>query len=76
MAQCGCILLCNTVYMGMTITNCWKMFRYGVKRDQYINFIVIREFLEQLAMDCFSNPFTTDTGTQLNNIPSLCDIDK
>ena len=33
--QCGCLRLCTTVAMGMTITNCWKLFRYGVKRDNY-----------------------------------------
>ena len=61
--------------MGMTINNCWKLFCYGVKRDHYDNFIGIRELLEQIAADCFNNPFTTDTGTPAKNIPSLDDID-
>ena len=43
-AQGGWVQLCTTVAMGMTITNCWKLFRYGVKRDHYGNFIGIREF--------------------------------
>ena len=30
--QYGWLWLCTTVAMGMTITNCWKLFRYGVKR--------------------------------------------
>ena len=61
--------------MGMTITNWWKLFRYGVNRDHYDNFIGIREFLEQLALDCFKNPFSTDTGTPANNIPPLDEVD-
>ena len=44
--QCGWIRLCTTVAMGMTITNCWKLFFCGVKRDHYEKFINIREFLE------------------------------
>ena len=61
--------------MGVTVTNCWKLFRYGVKRDHYDKFIGIMEFSERLAMDCFSNPFTTDTWTPEKNLPSLDDID-
>ena len=33
--QYGWLLLCTTVAIGMTITNCWKLFRYGVKREHY-----------------------------------------
>ena len=33
--QCGCLRLCMTVAMGMNITNFWKLFCYGVKRDNY-----------------------------------------
>ena len=73
--QYGWIRLCTTVAMGMTITNCWKLFRCGIKREHYDKFIGIREFSERLAMDCFSNPFTTDTGTLIKNIPSLDEID-
>ena len=43
--QCGWPRLCTTVAMGMTITNCWKLFRYGVKREHYDKLIGIREFL-------------------------------
>ena len=55
--QCGWIRLCKTVATGMTINNCWKLFRYGVKRDHYDKFIGIRELLERLAQYCFNNPF-------------------
>ena len=60
-AQCIWLCLCTTVHMGMTITNCWKLFCYGVKRDCCEKSIGIREFLEQLALDCFNNTFSTDT---------------
>ena len=73
--QCGLIRFFTTVAMGMTITNCWKLFLYGVKRDYYDVFIDIRELSERIAADCFNNTFTTDTGTLSNNIPSLGDID-
>ena len=58
------------------MTNCRKLFCYGVKRDHYDKFIGIRELLEQVAMDCFSNNFTTDIGTPAKNILSLDEIDK
>ena len=57
------------------ITNCWKLFCYGVKRYHYDKFIGIRKFLELIAVDCFNNNFTTDTGNLANNIPSLDNID-
>ena len=57
--------------MGMTITNGWKLFRYGVKRDHYEKIIGNREFSEQLSQDCFNNRFSTDSGTQGKNIPPL-----
>ena len=37
--QCGWIGLCKIVDRGMIITNSWKIFCYGVKRDQYEKFI-------------------------------------
>ena len=40
--QCGWLRLRTAVAMGMTITNCWKLFRYGVKRDHYEKLIGIR----------------------------------
>ena len=73
--QCGWIRLFTTIAMGTTITNSWKLFCYGVKTDRYNKFIGIREFLERIAVGCFNNPFTTDTGTPEKNIPSLDDID-
>ena len=42
--QCGWLRLFNTVAMGMTVTNFWKMFRFGFKRDDYDKFIGIRQF--------------------------------
>ena len=75
MTQRGWIWLCTNVDTGMTITNCWELFLYGVKRDHYENFIGIREFLEQITVDCFSNTFITDIGNPENNIPSFDSID-
>ena len=49
--QCGWMRLCMTVAMRMTITNCWKLFRYGFKRDHYEKLIGIKEFSERLAKD-------------------------
>ena len=48
--QCGWLRLCTTVSMGVTITNCWKLFLYGVKRDRYKNFTGIREFSERIPV--------------------------
>ena len=76
MMQCSWLQLCTTVDMGMKITNFWKLFCCRINMEHYKKFIVIREFSERLAMDCFSNPFTTYTGTPANNIPSLNEIDK
>ena len=69
--QCVWLRLCTTVALGMTITNFWKLFRYGVKRDHYEKLIGIREFPEPLALDCFNNHFSTDTGTLAKNISPL-----
>ena len=59
------------VSMGMTITNFWKLFCYGVKRDHHENFIGIRELSELLTLDCFSNTFLINAGTPSKNIPTL-----
>ena len=40
--NCGWLRLCTTFAMGMTITNYWKVFSYGVKRDNYYKWISIR----------------------------------
>ena len=69
--QCGWMRLCTKVVMGMTITNCWKLFRYGVKRYHYDKLIGIREFLERLAQDCFNNKFSPDRGTPAKKITPL-----
>ena len=61
--------------MVMTITNCRKLFRYGVKRDHYDTLIGIREFLGRLAQDFFNNNFSPDRGTPENNIPTLDEVD-
>ena len=73
--QCGWLWLCVTVAMGMTITHFWKLFSYGVKRYQYEKLTGIRKKLEPLALDCFNNPFTTDTGTTGEYIPLLDEVD-
>ena len=72
--QCGWLRLCKTVAMGMTITNCWKLFHCGVKREHYDKLIGIREFSEILAQDCFNNNFSSDIGNPENNIPLLDEV--
>ena len=49
--QCGLLRLFRTVAMGITITNVWKIFSYGVTRDHYEKLIGIRESLERLGLD-------------------------
>ena len=44
--NCGWIQLRKIFAMGMNITNIWKLFHYGVKRDHYEKLIGIRELLE------------------------------
>ena len=73
--QCSWLRLCTTVAMGMTINNCWKLFRYGVNREHYEKLIGISEFLEQLAQDFFNNTFSPDRGTSEKNIPTLDEVD-
>ena len=41
---CGWLRLSTKVDMGMTITNSWKLFCCGFKRDHHEIFIGIREF--------------------------------
>ena len=48
--KCGWLRFCTTVSMGTTITNCWKMFCYGVKRNHFNKSIRIREFSEKLLL--------------------------
>ena len=74
--QCGWIRLCTTFSMLMAITNCWKLFCYGVKIYHYVKLINIREFLEQIALGCFNNPFSTHNGTPEKNIPPLDDVNE
>ena len=69
--QCGWLRVCTEVAMGMTITNCWKMFRCGVKRDHYEKLIGIRELSERFAQDCFNNHFSPDRGDPAKNVPPL-----
>ena len=73
--QCGWIRLFTTVAMGMKITNCWKLFCYGVKRDHYDKIIGVRELSEQIAVYCFGNTVITYKVTLSNIIPYLGDID-
>ena len=55
----------------MAVTNWWELFPYGVKRYHYDKLICIIEFSERLAVDFLNNTFSDDTGTPLNNIPTL-----
>ena len=73
--QCGWLWLCTTVAMGTTITNCCKLFSYGVKRYHYDKLIGIREFSEKLAQDCSNNTFSPDSGTPAKNMPPLDEVD-
>ena len=73
--QCGWLWLFTTVAMGMTITNCWKLFSYVLKRDHYDKLIGIREFLERLSHDCFNNNFSYDRGIPEKNTPPLDEVD-
>ena len=66
--QCGYLWLCTTVSMVTNITNCWRLFRYGVKIDHYKKMIDIREFSEQIAQDFFNNPISPDIGTPVKKI--------
>ena len=69
--QCGWLRSCTTVYIEITITNGCKLFHYGVKIYNYEKSIGIRELYERLTLDCFNNPFSTDTRIPENNIPPL-----
>ena len=73
--QCGWLRLCTTVAMGMTVTNCRKLFCYGVKRYHYEKLIGVRELSERLAQYCLNNPFSPDRGTPAKNIPPLDEVD-
>ena len=61
--------------MEINITNLWKLFHYGVKIYHYDKLIGIIYLLERLALDCFNNIFSTDTGTLEKNIPLLDEVD-
>ena len=61
--------------MGITIINCWKLFRYGVKRYHYDKLVGIRELLERISQDFFNNKLSSDIGTPANNIPPLDEVD-
>ena len=60
--------------MGINITNFWKLFCYGVKRDHYENFISIRELSQQLSQDFFKNDFSPYVGTPAKNTTPLEDV--
>ena len=61
--------------MVITITNCWELFRYGVKRDHYDKLTGIIELSERLAQDFFNNKLSSDRGTPEKNIPPLDEVD-
>ena len=49
----------------------WKLYCYEVKIYHYDKFIFIIELLEWISLDCFNNPFLTDTGNLAKNIHLL-----
>ena len=61
--QYGWLRLYTTISIGMNLTNVWKIFGYGVKREHYEKFIRIGELLERFSHDLFKNPFSAYTGT-------------
>ena len=60
--------------MEMTNNNCCKLYIYGFKRNHYEKWIGIREFLGQTDLDCFNNPFSTDTGTPVKKVPLFGEV--
>ena len=60
-----------TVSTVITITNYRELFHYGVNRDHYDKQILNKELSRPIALDCFNNPFSTDTGTTTNKIRLL-----
>ena len=68
--------LCKSVAMGMTITNCWKLFCCGVKRGHYHKLIGIREFSERISLDLFNNPFSSVTRNLAKNITPIDEVDE
>ena len=72
--QCGYLWLCTIFAMGITITNFRKLLHYRAKRYHYDKLIGIREFAERIALNLFNNPFSTDTGTPVKNIPPLDEV--
>ena len=73
--QCGWLRLCTAISMRIIITNCWKLFCCGVKRERYDKLIGIGEFLERLAQYYFNNNFSYYIRTPANNIPPLDEVD-
>ena len=73
--QCGWIRLRTTVSTVMTTTNCWKIFCYDVKRDQFQKLIRIGEFSERLAQNCFNNPFSTNNRNLEKNAHPFDEVD-
>ena len=57
-----------------TITHICKVFRYGVKSDNYDKFIGIKEFSERLALDFLNNHFSDYTGTPAKGITLLDEL--
>ena len=48
--QCGWLLLCTAVNMGISITSFWKTFLYGVKRDTMKNKLVSENSWKNLLL--------------------------
>ena len=69
--HCDWLRLCTTVSIGINVTRFWKLFSHGVKREHYEKVIGIRRLLGRVSRYCFSNPFSSDSGTPAKNIPLL-----
>ena len=51
------------------------IFCYGVKRYNYYKWIGIRELSEQISLDFFNSPFSTNTENEAKNISPLDELD-
>ena len=62
--------------MVMTITNFWKIFRYGINRDYCEKSIGIREFWNNLLFIASKILFQLILGSLTNNMPTLDEVDE
>ena len=72
--HCGWLRLFMTVALGITITNCWKLFCNEVQGYHNKKLVGIREFMELIAQDCFNDTFSTNNETPEKKIPPLDEV--